>query len=49
MTEGVITAAEAERFLAVVQGAATLPAGALHQLNVALPESALVASKPGIF
>jgi 2-methylcitrate dehydratase len=49
LTEGIITAREANRFLAAVQDLAKIPAGELHVLNVALPEGALVASKPGIF
>jgi hypothetical protein len=32
-----------------VQDLARIPAGELHALNVALPDGALLASKPGIF
>ncbi|MBV9251695.1 MAG: MmgE/PrpD family protein [Acetobacteraceae bacterium] len=49
MTEGVISTREANRFLEAAQDLARLPAGELHQLNVALPAGALVAGKPGIF
>jgi 2-methylcitrate dehydratase len=49
LTEGVITTREANRFLDAVQDLAKIPAAELHALNVALPEGALVASKPGIF
>ena len=49
MTEGVVSAREANRFLAAVQDVAKLPAGELHRLNVALPADALEAGKPGIF
>jgi len=49
LTEGIITAREANRFLDAVQDLPKIPAGELHALNVALPEGALVASKPGIF
>jgi RimJ/RimL family protein N-acetyltransferase len=37
LTEGIITAREANRFLADVQDLASIPAGELHLLNVALP------------
>ena len=49
MTDGVIGEREANRFLTAAQDALTLPAGELHQLNVALPAGALLESKPGIF
>ena len=49
LTEGVISSRESNRFLAAVQDLAKLPAGELHQLNVALPAGALVVGKPGIF
>jgi 2-methylcitrate dehydratase len=49
LTEGIITTREANRFLDAVQDLARIPAGELHALNVALPEGALLASKPGIF
>jgi 2-methylcitrate dehydratase len=49
LTEGIITTREGNRFLDAVQDLARIPAGELHALNVALPEGALLASKPGIF
>jgi 2-methylcitrate dehydratase len=49
LTEGIISAREANRFLADVQDLASIPAGELHVLNVALPAGGLLASKPGIF
>ena len=49
LTDGIISARESNRFLAAVQDLAKLPAGELHQLNVALPAGTLVDGKPGIF
>ena len=49
LTDGVITARESNRFLEAVQNLARLPAGELHQLNVALPTGALAEGKPGLF
>jgi 2-methylcitrate dehydratase len=49
MTDGIITARESKRFLSAVQNVAKLPAGELHQLNVALPAGALQAGRTGIF
>ena len=49
MTDGIIAPRESSRFLDAVQDLAALPAGELHQLNVALPAGALLESKPGIF
>ncbi len=48
LTEGLITARESNRFLEAVQNLAKLPAGELHQLNVALPAGTLAVGKPGI-
>ena len=47
-TNGIITAREASRFLEAAQSVTSLPAGELHQLNVALPAGTLTAGKPGI-
>jgi 2-methylcitrate dehydratase len=49
LTDGIITTREQNRFLAAVQDLASIPAGELHQLNVALPAGTLLESKPGIF
>jgi 2-methylcitrate dehydratase len=49
LTDGIISTREANRFLTAVQDLAKLPAGELHQLNVALPAGTLVVGKPGIF
>jgi 2-methylcitrate dehydratase len=49
LTEGLITPAEAERFLEAAQGLRRLKSGDLHRLNVALPQGALVEGRPGIF
>jgi 2-methylcitrate dehydratase len=48
LTEGIISRREASRFLEAAQSVASLPAGELHQLNVALPTGTLAAGKPGI-
>jgi 2-methylcitrate dehydratase len=49
MTDGLITPKEAARFLQAVQSLPELTAGELDQLNVVLPNGALVEAKPGIF
>jgi 2-methylcitrate dehydratase len=49
LTDGIISAREANRFLEIVQNLPRLAAGELHQLNVALPAGALAQGKPGIF
>ncbi len=49
LTDGIISAREAARFLDAVQNLAKLPAGELGALNVALPKGALTDGKPGIF
>jgi 2-methylcitrate dehydratase len=48
LTDGIVSAREASRFLETAQSVASLPAGELHQLNVALPAGTLVVGKPGI-
>ncbi len=49
MTEGVIAPKESARFLEAAQDVASLPAGELYRLNVAMPAGALTEAKPGIF
>ena len=49
LTDGIITAAEADRFIETAQNLQALKAGELHLLNVALPAGTLALSKPGIF
>ena len=49
LTDGIISAREAARFLEAVQELPRLPAGELDRLNVALPAGALLEGKPGIF
>src|SRR5690242_3817655 len=49
MTDGVISAREANRFLEAAQDVARLKAGELHTLNVVLPAGTLAIGKPGIF
>jgi 2-methylcitrate dehydratase len=50
LTDGIITRREANRFLEAAQDLARLPAGELHQLNVALPGPKLSVSRArGIF
>ncbi|HJS87338.1 MAG TPA: MmgE/PrpD family protein, partial [Acetobacteraceae bacterium] len=49
LTEGIISAREANRFLDAAQDLARLPAGELAALNVALPAGTLAEGKPGIF
>lgn len=48
LTDGIITRRESNRFLEAVQDLPRLPAGELHQLNVALPAGTLLVGKPGI-
>jgi len=48
LTEGIVSSREANRFLEAAQSVASLPAGELHQLNVALPAGTLTVGKPGI-
>jgi 2-methylcitrate dehydratase len=49
LTEGILSRREAERFLAAAEGLAELPAGALGELNLALPAGRLEAGARGIF
>ena len=49
LTNGIITAAEADRFIEAAQNVRSLAAGELHRLNVALPAGTLAISNPGIF
>ncbi len=49
MTEGLITGAEADRFLAACEALPMLKAGDLHRLHVAMPEGSVNKGKPGIF
>jgi 2-methylcitrate dehydratase len=49
LTEGIISAREANRFLADVQDLARIPAGELGALNVALPLGTLLEGRAGIF
>ena len=49
MTDGLISAREANRFLQAVQELPDLPSGELHRLNVVMPNDALEEAKPGIF
>ncbi|HET6182362.1 MAG TPA: MmgE/PrpD family protein [Acetobacteraceae bacterium] len=49
LTDGIISAREANRFLEAVQDLPRLPAGELHALNIALPAGQLTIGKPGIF
>ncbi|MSP00188.1 MAG: MmgE/PrpD family protein [Acetobacteraceae bacterium] len=48
LTDGIVGTREANRFLDAAQSVASLAAGELHQLNVALPAGTLTVSKPGI-
>ena len=48
LTDGLVAPREAARFLDAAQSLASLPAGELHQLNVALPAGALSVGKQGI-
>jgi len=49
LTEGIITPKEANRFIEAAQNVASLEAGELGALNVALPAGSLETGKPGIF
>ncbi len=49
LTDGIITAREANRFIEAAEELPRLPAGELHRLNVTLPAGTLVIGKPGIF
>ena len=50
MTDGIISAREANRFIADVEGLAShLRPGSCSVLNVALPAGTLAEGKPGIF
>ena len=49
MTEGLVTPAEADRFLAACEELPGLPAGELHRLNVSMPDGTVQAGRPGIF
>jgi len=48
LTDGIVNPREAARFLEAAQSVTSLPAGELHQLNVALPAGTLASGKPGI-
>ncbi len=48
LTDGIISTREANRFLDAAQSVASLAAGDLHLLNVALPAGTLTVGKPGI-
>jgi 2-methylcitrate dehydratase len=48
LADGIVSTREANRFLEAAQGVASIPAGELHQLNVALPAGTLAVGKPGI-
>jgi 2-methylcitrate dehydratase len=49
MTDGLIDAAEARRFLEACEALPKLKAGELHRLHVAMPEGTVKAGNPGIF
>jgi 2-methylcitrate dehydratase len=49
LTDGIVSAREANRFLGAVQELQHIPAGGLAALNVALPAGELAVAKPGIF
>ena len=49
MTEGLITPAEADRFLQACEALPGLREGELHRLNVSMPDGTVQAGKPGIF
>ncbi len=49
LTEGILEPSETERFLEVVQRLPELPAGALAQLTVALPDGGLTRGAGGLF
>ncbi len=48
LTDGIISTRESNRFLEAAQSLASLAAGDLHLLNVALPAGTLAIGKPGI-
>ena len=48
LSDGIVSTREANRFVEAARNAASLPAGELHQLNVALPAGTLAVGKPGI-
>ena len=49
LTEGLLDAAEAERFLEVAQRLPSLRADELAGLNIAMPAGALSVGQPGLF
>jgi len=49
LTDGLIEPAEAERFLSAVKRLPDLEAGALAELDVALPAGTLVEGRGGLF
>ena len=49
LTEGIVSPAEASRFIEAAQRLAELRPGELHQLNVAVPASRLIEGASGIF
>jgi 2-methylcitrate dehydratase len=49
LTDGIVSAREANRFIEVVQDLPRLRAEELHLLNVAVPAGSLAKGKPGIF
>ncbi|TCI00068.1 MmgE/PrpD family protein [Roseococcus sp. SYP-B2431] len=49
LTDGIITAREANRFIDAAENLTSLKAGELGALHVALPKGTLAESKPGIF
>ena len=49
LTDGIISAREANRFLEAAQDLPRLKTDELHRLNVALPAGTLAVGKPGIF
>ena len=49
LTDGFVSAREANRFIAAAEDLPRLAAGDLHQLNVALPAGTLAVGKSGIF
>ncbi|HEX4261651.1 MAG TPA: MmgE/PrpD family protein [Acetobacteraceae bacterium] len=49
LTEGIVSAREAERFLDAAQSLSRLPAGELGRLNVAVPAAALAEGRGGLF
>nr|WP_245214479.1 MmgE/PrpD family protein [Pararoseomonas indoligenes] len=49
LTDGIVDAAEADRFIAAAENLPNLKAGELDQLTVRLPEGKLAVGRPGIF